>query len=78
MAVQDQQRRQGGAETNPPWNARQRTLIRTMGSYLKNSEKIHVEINALEHFLIGPGEDATNMTQQVRSSGRNELGHRSG
>ena len=36
---------------NPPWIARERTLIAKMESNLENSRKIQVGISELEHFL---------------------------
>ena len=76
MEVEDQQRRQGGADSNLPWNARERTLIKTMGSYLKKSEKMPVGFSELEYFLLSLGEEAVGIIF-VAMSARKEWGHSS-
>ena len=45
-----------GVDVNPPWpwSARERTLIKTMASYLKKSEQFHVGFNEPKHFLLSP------------------------
>ena len=40
-------------DANPPWNARERTLIKNMEGYLQKSEKVQVVICELDTFLIG-------------------------
>ena len=49
------------ADANPPWNARERTVITKMERYLENSEKIQVGISELEHLLLDPEEEACSM-----------------
>ena len=87
MEVEDQQRRQGGAGKNSLGNAREQTIIKTMGKYLKKSEKIQVRISELERFLLSTGEEAINVMSLAKNtrnewlqvcSDRNEPGHRSG
>ena len=73
MEVKDQQRRQGGADPNSPGSAKERTLIVTMGRYLKKREKIQVSISEMECFLLSKGEEAVGI-MSLAENARNEWG----
>ena len=49
------------ADVDPPWNARERTVIVQMERFLENSVKIQVGITELEHLLLDPEEEACSM-----------------
>ena len=42
---------------NPPWSAREGTLIENMESYLLKSEELQQGTCELEYFLLGPGDE---------------------
>ena len=44
-----------------PWSARERTLIRAMESYVKESEQFLVGISELEPFLLSVGDEASSI-----------------
>ena len=39
-------------DANPPWNARERAIIKNMESCLENTEKVQVGIEELEYYML--------------------------
>ena len=50
LEEQDQQRRQDGIEANPPWKARERTLIKVLENFFEKCQKIQVRVSEMKYF----------------------------
>ena len=59
-------------DANHPWTPRERTLIKKMEGYLKQSEKLQVGIHELEYHLMSPEDgkvDITSIAETARYEG---------
>ena len=54
-------------DANPPWDAREREIIKNVDSYLEQSERIWVGIEELEDSLLGPVDQiCTSVSRRMR------------